>query len=164
MNQVILQLCLPFLLVAIGLFVLAGFIWLFFNHGIDKIRHPEEWKDQGSSGERIIYRTLVDQIHVPENQIHVPENQILRNVYVPTADGKTSVMTKRGARILEGYKGNEWMNKLGVIDAGGNVDLEILREAALERIPDEGIKIDVPLIGKMTFYRQDVETLYQFIV
>ena len=50
------------------------------------------------------------------------------------------------------------------IDAGGNVDLEILRESALERIPDEGIKIDVPLIGKMTFYRQDVETLYQFIV
>ena len=75
-----------------------------------------------------------------------------------------SVMTKRGARVLEGYKDNEWMNKLGVIDAGGNVDLGILREAALERIPDEGIKIDVPLIGKMTFYRQDVETLYQFIV
>ena len=38
-----------------------------------------------------------------------------------------SVMTKRGARILEGYKDNEWMNKLGVIDAGGNVDLEIGR-------------------------------------
>ena len=73
MNQAILQLCMPFLLAAIGLFVLAGLIWLFFNHGIDKIRHPEEWKDQGSSGERIIYRTLVD-------QFHVPENQILRNV------------------------------------------------------------------------------------
>ena len=88
------------------MFLLAGLIWLFFNHGIDKLRHPEEWKDQGSSGERIIYRTLVD-------QMHVPENQILRNVYVPTTDGKTSeidllVISKKGILIFEckNYAGN----------------------------------------------------------
>ncbi|WP_108775145.1 nuclease-related domain-containing protein [Lactimicrobium massiliense] len=121
MYKAILQLCLPFLLVAIGMFVLAGFIWLFFNHGIDKIRHPEEWKDQGSSGERIIYRTLVD-------QIHVPESQILRNVYVPTVDGKTSeidllVVSKKGLLVFEckNYAGNiygdasrkKWIQYLG---------------------------------------------------
>ena len=106
MNQAIIQLCLPFLLIAAGMFLLAGLIWLFFNHGIDKLRHPEEWKDQGSSGERIIYRTLVD-------QMHVPENQILRNVYVPTTDGKTSeidllVISKKGILIFEckNYAGN----------------------------------------------------------
>ncbi|MCR4753668.1 MAG: hypothetical protein K5837_04610 [Candidatus Saccharibacteria bacterium] len=66
--------------VVIFTYLLAAAIWLFGNHGIDKIRHPEEWKNKGSSGERIIYRTLVD-------QIHVPENQILRNVYVPTPEG-----------------------------------------------------------------------------
>lgn len=121
MNQAILQLCLPFLIAAIVLFVLAVLIWLFFNHGIDKIRHPEEWKDQGSSGERIIYRTLVD-------QIHVPENQILRNIYVPTADGKTSeidllVVSKKGLLVFEckNYAGNiygdasrkKWIQYLG---------------------------------------------------
>ena len=101
--------------------LLVAVIWLFDCHGIDKIRHPEEWKNQGSSGERIIYRTLVD-------QIHVPENQILRNVYIPTTDGKTSeidilVVSKKGIFVFEckNYAGNiygdakrnKWIQYLG---------------------------------------------------
>ena len=58
----------------IALFAFAAILWLFFNHGIDKLRHPDEWKDAGSSGEQIVYRALID-------DIHVPEAQILRNVY-----------------------------------------------------------------------------------
>ena len=110
MNEFFLQLSIPLGLMALGLFIVAGLIWLFFNHGIDKLRHPEEWKDKGSSGERIIYRALVD-------DIHVPENQILRNVYVPTADGKTSeidllVVSKKGLLVFEckNYSGNIYGN------------------------------------------------------
>jgi hypothetical protein len=121
MNEAIMQLTIPLAIGAVLLFVVAGFIWLFFCHGIDKIRHPEEWKTKGSSGERIIYRTLVD-------DFHVPENQILRNVYVPTADGKTSeidllVVSKKGLLVFEckNYSGNiygdakrnEWIQYLG---------------------------------------------------
>ena len=99
MNDFILSLTIPLVISAVILFIIAGLIWLFACHGIDKLRHPEEWKDQGSSGERIVYRTLV-------NQIHVPENQILRNVYIPTADGKTSeidllVVSKKGLLVFE---------------------------------------------------------------
>jgi hypothetical protein len=121
MNEVIMQLTIPLAIGAVLLFVAAGFIWLFFCHGIDKIRHPEEWKTKGSSGERIIYRTLVD-------DFHVPENQILRNVYVPTGDGKTSeidllVVSKKGLLVFEckNYSGNiygdakrnKWIQYLG---------------------------------------------------
>ena len=121
MNEFALQLSIPLFIIAIILFIIAGLIWLFACHGIDKIRHPEEWKDQGSSGERIIYRTLVD-------QIHVPEDQILRNVYVPTEDGKTSeidllVVSKKGLLVFEckNYAGNiygdakrnKWIQYLG---------------------------------------------------
>lgn len=35
-------------------FVVAILIWLFASHGIDKIKHPEEWQTAGSSGERIV--------------------------------------------------------------------------------------------------------------
>lgn len=115
------QLTIPLAIGAVLLFVVAGFIWLFFCHGIDKIRHPEEWRTKGSSGERIIYRTLVD-------DSHVPENQILRNVYVPTEDGKTSeidllVISKKGLLVFEckNYSGNiygdatrnKWIQYLG---------------------------------------------------
>lgn len=106
---------------AIVLFALAAIIWLFFNHGIDKLRHPEEWKDASKSGEQIVYRTFVD-------KNHVLENQILRNVYISTSDGKTSeidllVVSKKGLLVFEckNYGGNiygdakrpKWIQYLG---------------------------------------------------
>ena len=121
MNESIMQMTIPFVITAVILFIIAGLIWLFACHGIDKIRHPEEWTDEGKSGEQIIYRTLID-------QIHVPENQILRNVYVPTTDGKTSeidllVVFKKGLLVFEckNYAGNvygdaqrnKWIQYLG---------------------------------------------------
>ena len=121
MNEAIMQMTIPFSITAVVLLIVAGLIWLFAYHGIDKIRHPEEWTDEGKSGEQIIYRTLID-------QIHVPENQILRNVYVPTADGKTSeidllVVSKKGLLVFEckNYAGNvygdaqrnKWIQYLG---------------------------------------------------
>ena len=74
---------LPLLGVALLMFLIAGIIWLFLGHGIDKLKNPEEWRNAGSSGERILYNSL-------RNKIHVPDNQILRNVYIPTENGKTS--------------------------------------------------------------------------
>lgn len=109
------------LIIALIPFILAILIWLFGDHGIDKIKNPEEWKDAGSSGEQIIYITLRD-------KIHIPEKQILRNVYVPTIDGKTSeidilVISRKGLLIFEckNYAGNiygdmkrkKWVQYLG---------------------------------------------------
>ncbi|MBQ8996589.1 NERD domain-containing protein [Candidatus Saccharibacteria bacterium] len=83
----------------IFLFVLAGIIWLFQNNGLDKLKHPEEWKTAGSSGERIVYNMLI-------KKFHIPENQILRNVYIPTGNSKTSeidllIISKKGLFVVE---------------------------------------------------------------
>ncbi len=109
------------LIVSLSLFVLAFLLWLFGDHGIDKLKNPEEWKDVGSSGEQIVYINLRD-------KIHVPEKQILRNVYIPTADGKTSeidllVISRKGLLVFEckNYAGNiygdmkrkKWVQYLG---------------------------------------------------
>lgn len=93
-------------IIAILLFVAAGLVWLFGCHGLDRIKHPEEWKTTGSSGERIVYNTLIA-------KFNIPENQILRNVYIPTKTGKTSeidllVISKKGLFVFEckNYGGN----------------------------------------------------------
>lgn len=106
MNEFIIKLAILLAAATVALFIISGLIWLFACHGIDRLRHPEEWKDEGKSGEQIVYRLLVD-------KIHVPENQILRNVYVPTEDGKTSeidilVVSKKGLLVFEckNYAGN----------------------------------------------------------
>lgn len=120
-NQVASQLMVPAIIVAVCIFAFAGLFWLFYCHGIDKLKHPEEWTDNGKSGERIMYRTLVD-------EVGVPENQILRNVYIPTQGGKTSeidliVVSKKGLIVFEckNYAGNiygdgnrkKWIQYLG---------------------------------------------------
>ena len=94
---------------------------LFSTRSKDRRIHPEEWKDVGKAGEQILFLTLRD-------EVHVPENQILRNVYIPTKDGKTSeidilVVSKKGLLVFEckNYAGNiygdmkrkKWVQYLG---------------------------------------------------
>lgn len=100
------QFLIPMLILVALLFLACGIIWLFFNHGIDKLKHPEEWKDAGSSGERILYNTLI-------KKFNIPENQIFRNVYIPIKNGKTSeidllAVSKKGLFVFEvkNYGGN----------------------------------------------------------
>ena len=93
-------------LISIILFVIIIVVFIFSVYSSDRFKNPEEYKDTGSAGERIFFTTLRD-------KIHVPEKQILRNVYIPTANGKTSeidilVVSKKGLLVFEckNYAGN----------------------------------------------------------
>ncbi len=86
-------------LFTVGIALACLLLWLFFDHGVDRLKFPEEWKDAGSSGERAVYRTLID-------DIHIPDNQILRNVYIPNNKSGTSeidllVISKKGLFVFE---------------------------------------------------------------
>lgn len=108
-------------LATIILFIILFVALIIGYYNSDNFKNPEEYKDAGSTGERIIFTTLRD-------KIHVPEQQILRNVYVPTVDGKTSeidilVVSKKGLLVFEckNYAGNiygdikrrKWIQFLG---------------------------------------------------
>lgn len=107
--------CAAFIAVTLVYCILLG------KSDLDRFKHPEEYTTKGSSGERIIYTTLID-------RFHVPERQMLRNVYIPTQNGKTSeidliVVSKKGLLIFEvkNYAGNiygdakrnKWIQYLG---------------------------------------------------
>lgn len=92
------QFLIPIIIIIILLLV-CGIVWLFFNHGLDKLKHPEEWKTVGSSGERILYNTMI-------KKFNIPESQMFRNVYIPTKNGKTSeidllFVSKKGIFVFE---------------------------------------------------------------
>lgn len=99
------QFLIPIIIIII-LLLTCGIIWLFFNHGLDKLKHPEEWKTVGSSGERILYNTMI-------KKFNIPESQMFRNVYIPTKNRKTSeidllIVSKKGIFVFEikNYGGN----------------------------------------------------------
>lgn len=90
--------------------ILIFLTWGFLGHGFDKMLHPNEWKNIGASGEQIVFLALT-------KKLHIPENQILRNVYIPTKDGKTSeidilLVSKKGLFVIEckNYAGNIYGN------------------------------------------------------
>lgn len=99
MEGIINQLAQIALIFAAVLFLLALTAWLVFNYRFDKILHPREWKSAGISGEQILYNTLI-------HQLKIHERQILRNVYIPTSDNKTSeidilVVSDKGLFVFE---------------------------------------------------------------
>lgn len=75
-----------------------------------------------------------------------------------------AVIVKRVGGMIRGYAGNAAVRGLGVMDAEGNVDIDILWEAVKANFPDAGIRVDIPFGGTVTFRRTDVDTLYRYIV
>lgn len=74
-----------------------------------------------------------------------------------------SLLIRRSGKILDGYKNNKTVQMLGIMDADGNVDVDMLAEELKKNVPTEGVKIEVPIIGKMTFHKDDVDKLHEYI-
>lgn len=52
---------------------------------------------------------------------------------------------------------------IGAVDGEGNIDVEGLAEVAAAQIPEGGFKLTVPILGDLTFFREDVERLKAYI-
>lgn len=59
---------------------------------------------------------------------------------------------------------NPALMAIGAVDGEGNIDVEGLAEIAGAQIPDTGFKLTVPILGDLTFFREDVERLRGYIV
>lgn len=76
----------------------------------------------------------------------------------------SGLVAKRGGVMIEKLKAHPAASLFDLVDQSGCVDVELLRELAKERIPENGLPADVPLIGRITIYRADVEKLYSYIM
>lgn len=69
---------------------------------------------------------------------------------------------KLGA-IIAGYKEHKMVKMLGIMDDNGNVDVEALVTELKRNVPKTGFDVSVPIIGIMTFHKDDVDKLYEYI-
>lgn len=74
-----------------------------------------------------------------------------------------SLAIRRSGTIIAGYKDNKVVQMLGIMDTEGNVDVDVLAEELKKNIPSEGVRVDVPVIGALTFHKDDVDKLYEYI-
>lgn len=74
-----------------------------------------------------------------------------------------SLIIRRSGAILDSYKTNKGIQMLGLMDQEGNVDVDVLADELRKNIPPEGMKVEIPIIGGMTFHKDDVNKLYEYI-
>lgn len=75
-----------------------------------------------------------------------------------------SLLIRKTGTIIEGYKDNKLVKMLGIIDDNGAVDVDTLVEEIKKNIPKEGVKVEVPILGTLTFHKDDVDKLYDYIM
>lgn len=89
------------------------------------------------------------------------QNNALEKIIVGTA---ASLFIRKSGAIIEGYKDNKIVKTLGIMDEDGNVDVDILTEEIKKNISKDGVRIDVPVIGTLTFRKEDVDKLHNYIM
>lgn len=75
-----------------------------------------------------------------------------------------SLLIRKTGALIEGYKDNGLVKMLGVMDENGNVDVDTLVEEVKKNISKEGIKVNVPILGNITFHKDDIDKLYDYIM
>ena len=70
---------------------------------------------------------------------------------------------KRGRAALESLSGSSFLSTIGAVDNAGNVDIEGIAEEIRKQIPDAGLRVTVPMIGDLTFYRTDIDDMLRYI-
>ena len=69
---------------------------------------------------------------------------------------------KRGKSALASLADSSFMSTIGAAK-DGYIDLEGFAEEMRKQMPEDGIKISVPMIGDMTFYRGDLDDMMRYI-
>ena len=70
---------------------------------------------------------------------------------------------KRGRNALMSLTENSFLSTIGAVDREGRVDLEGFAEEMRKQMPEEGVKISVPMVGDLTFYRSDLDDMLRYI-
>lgn len=74
-----------------------------------------------------------------------------------------SLVIRRSGDIISSYKDNKVVKMLGLMDENGNVDVDALATELKKNISKDGVKVDIPVIGSMTFHKDDVDKLREYI-
>lgn len=76
-----------------------------------------------------------------------------------------SLMLRKMSSKFDILKENQYIKMMDVISDDGLIDVELIAEELKKHIPSgTGIKIDIPLVGTMTFHKPDVDCLLGYIL
>lgn len=72
-------------------------------------------------------------------------------------------LKKSGTGNIDKIKDSIFLKMLGVIDDTGAVDIDEVKGALEGQIMDTGMKVEVPVIGTLTFHKVDIDQICEYI-
>lgn len=99
---------------------------------------------------------FLDNEIAPKIPVNVPNGQLKKVMFLAGA----AYAVHSGVRQ---YANHPMLTQLGAVDQDGNFDVDGILEAARGAIPETGFKATVPVLGDLTFYKEDLERLVAYI-
>lgn len=75
-----------------------------------------------------------------------------------------AMAAKNTGRLVETLKTNKYLVAIGVFNTEGAIAIEDVKNEFVKQLGSEGMVIEIPMIGPVTFHQSDVEKLYEYIV
>lgn len=100
---------------------------------------------------------FIDAEVAPNIPVNVPNGQIKK---IAAVAGAVYAVRHGLRKALD----NPVLASIGAVDEAGNIDVEGIAEAASAQIPEDGFKLTVPILGDLTFFREDLERLKTYIM
>lgn len=75
-----------------------------------------------------------------------------------------AMAAKNAGNLVEILKTNKYLIAIGVFNTEGAIAIEDVKNEFVKQLGSEGMVIEIPIIGPVTFYQSDVEKLYEYIV
>ena len=83
-------------------------------------------------------------------------------------DGPNGQLKRVGFLVGVTYKLHRQLpalvSSIGAVEQNGDVDIEGLLEAIQMRVPESGLRVQVPVVDELIFYPSDVERIKAYIM
>lgn len=83
-----------------------------------------------------------------------------QKVLTGTAAG---LIIKRMDNIFDSLKKNELIKAMGIVTDNDMIDIDVLWSEFKSNMPDTGLQVEIPMLGKITLSKADIDKLYALI-
>ena len=109
---------------------------------------------------------------IPYNQVVNGVTKYIDSEILPKVDGWSKIAVgivlagavKKGDAVVEQIKTIPIVKMIGIVDEEDRVDVETIYEEMKKHISREPLRVELPMIGALTFNTDDVEKLYAHIM
>lgn len=88
------------------------------------------------------------------------EDNKIKKIVFATGVG---IAIKQFETVIEQFAGNSMVKLFKVADEHGKIDIDLIASELRPNIPEEGVMIEIPLMGDIKLYPSDIDIICRYI-